>query len=217
MKLSEQAYQKLKTMILNNEFRISQQLLVEDAVEICGFSRTPVREALLRLQADGLIKLHPRHGLRICALSKKDLQELYELIAHLEVTAIELCIQHQLSDAQINTLREYTKLMNVALEKDDIFLWADYDRQFHEEIFEYTGNSRLIETAKKYNEQNKRCKDIVIKLRPLPWDSIAEHNKLVDAIEKGDALGARKMHLEHWREVSKQFIGFLDNYHFLDS
>ncbi|GAL30228.1 hypothetical protein JCM19239_1757 [Vibrio variabilis] len=53
MKLSEQAYNKLKCMILENKFRINQQLLVDEAVEICGFSRTPVREALLRLQQDG--------------------------------------------------------------------------------------------------------------------------------------------------------------------
>ncbi|WED24758.1 GntR family transcriptional regulator [Vibrio sp. JC009] len=217
MKLSEQAYEKLKLMILENKFRIGQQLLVEEAVEICGFSRTPVREALLRLQEDGLIKLHPRHGLRICSLSRRDIEELYELIAHLEVTAIELCIHHKLSEEQISDLREYTKLMNLALENNDVFQWAEHDRMFHETIFEYTGNSRLIETAKKYNEQNKRCKDIVIKLRPLPWDSIAEHNQLVDAIENGDAVGAREMHLIHWREVSKQFIGFLDNYHFLDN
>ncbi|MDG3087877.1 GntR family transcriptional regulator [Vibrio hannami] len=217
MKLSEQAYGTLKSMILENKFRINEQLLVEDAVEICGFSRTPVREALLRLQEDGLIKLHPRHGLRICAMSRRDVEELYELIAHLEVTAIELCIQHTLTEDQINKLREYTSLMQVALENKDIFQWAEHDREFHETIFEYTGNSRLIETARKYNEQNKRCKDIVIKLRPLPWDSIEEHNRLVDAIENRDATGAREMHLSHWKEVSKQFIEFLDNYHFLDS
>ena len=70
MKLSQQAYSIIKSMILDNKFKINQQLLVEEAVEICGFSRTPVREALLRLQEDGLIKLHPRHGLRICALSR---------------------------------------------------------------------------------------------------------------------------------------------------
>lgn len=217
MKLSEQAYVKLKAMILENKFRISQQILVEEAVEICGFSRTPVREALLKLQEDGLIQLHPRHGLRISALSRRDLEELYELIAHLELTAIELCIQHKLDAQQISQLREYTHNMKISLENNNIFQWAEFDRQFHETIFEYTGNSRLIETARKYNEQNKRCKDIVIKLRPLPWDSINEHNKLVDAMESGDAIGARIMHLQHWKEVSEQFIDFLDNYHFLDN
>lgn len=217
MKLSEQAYNVLKSMILENKFRIGQQLLVEEAVEICGFSRTPVREALLRLQEDGLIKLHPRHGLRICSLSRRDIEELYELIAHLEITAIELCIQHSLNSEQIKSLREYTKLMKVALDDNDVFLWAEHDRKFHETIFDFTENSRLIATAKKYNEQNKRCKDIVIKLRPLPWDSIEEHNMLVDAIENRDAIGAREMHLSHWRDVSKQFIEFLDNYHFLDN
>lgn len=217
MKLSEQAYDKLKHLILENNFRVNQQLLVEDAVEICGFSRTPVREALLRLQEDGLIKLQPRHGLRICALSRRDIEELYELIAHLEVTAIELCIHHGLNSAQIRQLREQTENMRLALEEEDIYLWADHDRHFHELIFEFTENSRLIETAKKYNEQNKRCKDMVIKLRPMPWDSIAEHNRLVDNIENRDADSARKMHLEHWREVSKLFIKYLDNYHFLDN
>jgi DNA-binding GntR family transcriptional regulator len=216
MKLSEQAYTRLKSMILENKFRIGQQLLVEEAVEICGFSRTPVREALLRLQEDGLIKLHPRHGLRICALSRRDIVELYELIAHLEITAIELCIKHKLSEEQINKLREFTAKMEEALNVNDISLWAKHDQNFHEKIFEYTENSRLIETARKYNEQNKRCKDIVIKLRPLPWDSIEEHNQLIDAICSGDNIGVRTMHLKHWTQVSEQFIGYLDNYHFLD-
>lgn len=217
MKLSEQAYSMIKSMILDNKFRINQQLLVEEAVEICGFSRTPVREALLRLQEDGLIKLHPRHGLRICALSRRDIEELYELIAHLEVTALELCIQHSLTSEQIQKLREYTLSMQSALEVNDINLWANHDKKFHEAIFDFTENSRLINTARKYNEQNKRCKDIVLKLRPLPWDSVKEHNELIDLIEEGNAPKIREMHLNHWREVSKQFIVYLENYHFLDN
>ncbi|MEZ9974706.1 hypothetical protein BCS96_13640 [Vibrio breoganii] len=217
MKLSEQAYFKLKDMILKNIFRINQQLLIDEAVEICGFSRTPVREALLRLQEDGLIKLHPRHGLKVCALSKKDVEELYQLIAHLEVMALDICIEKGLTEYQIATLRELTQQMEYALHNKDIDTWALIDMQFHETIFSYTENSRLIETAKKYNEQNKRCKDIVIKLRPLPWDSIIEHNKLIDNLELRDSDEARKMHLQHWSEVSKQFISFLDNYHFLEN
>ncbi|WP_394240043.1 GntR family transcriptional regulator [Vibrio astriarenae] len=216
MKLSEQAYNKLKCMILENKFRINQQLLVDEAVEICGFSRTPVREALLRLQQDGLIKLHPRHGLKICALSRRDVEELYELIAHLEVMALDICISKGLTEEQLNILRNYTAQMEQALDDSDIQKWAIHDFAFHDQIFQYTENSRLIETARKYNEQNKRCKDIVIKLRPLPWDSIIEHNKLIDTLQSGNIDEAREMHLTHWDQVSKQFIEFLENYHFLD-
>ena len=216
MKLSEQAYIKLKGMILNNTFRINQQLLIDEAVEICGFSRTPVRDALLKLQEDGLIKLHPRHGFKVCALSKKDVRELYQLIAHLEVMAIDICIEKGLSDSQISALRQLIKQMEEALNHDDINTWASVDAHFHETIFEYTENSRLIETAKKYSEQNKRCTDIVIRIRPLPWDSIAEHSKLIDMLEKRNCNEARTMHLEHWSEVSYQLINFLENYQFLE-
>ncbi|MDB1125504.1 GntR family transcriptional regulator [Vibrio algarum] len=216
MKLSDKAYDTLKMMILNNKFRINQRLLVDEAVELCGFSRTPVREALLRLQEDGLIKLHPRHGMEICALSKRDIEELYEIIAHLEVTAIELCIENTLEKLQLDQLKKYTEEMKVSLERNDIIRWADYDRQFHQAIFDYTENSRLIEVAKKYNEQNKRCKEIVIKLRPLPWESIEEHEKIIESIENRDADGARKLHLYHWKNISKQFVEFLDEYHFVD-
>lgn len=153
MKLSEQAYNKLKCMILENKFRINQQLLVDEAVEICGFSRTPVREALLRLQQDGLIKLHPRHGLKICALSRRDVEELYELIAHLEVMALDICISKGLTQAQLDILRDYTAKMEQALDNNDIQQWAIHDFAFHDQIFQYTENSRLIETARKYNEQ----------------------------------------------------------------
>lgn len=204
-------------MILNNEFHVNQRFLIDEVVEICGFSRTPVREALLRLQQDGLIELHPRHGLRICPLSKKDISELYEILGYLEVTAIDLCISRGLSEEQFAVLRNFTSEMEDALNNDDIELWGECDRKFHQTMFEYTENSRLIATALKYSEQGKRCKDIVLKIRPKPWGSIAEHNLIIDAIEAGDITMARAMHLNHWKEVSKQFIGFLENYNFLES
>ncbi|MDB1124922.1 GntR family transcriptional regulator [Vibrio algarum] len=217
MKLSEQAYVQLKTMILKNKFHINQRFLVDEMVEICGFSRTPVREALLRLQEDGLIEITPRHGVKICALSKKDIIELYEIMGYLEVTAIDLCISKGLTDEQIATLRSYMSQMEQALHDDDIEKWGEIDKIFHETIFEYTENSRLIETARKYSEQGRRCKDIVLKIRPKPWDSIEEHNLIVDTIISRDILKARNTHLEHWRQVSKQFVGFLENYNFLDN
>ncbi|WED28752.1 GntR family transcriptional regulator [Vibrio sp. DW001] len=217
MKLSDKAYVKLKGMILNNQFHVNQRLLVDEVVDICGYSRTPVREALLKLQVDGLIELYPRHGLRISPLSKKDILELYEILGYLEVTAIDLCISRKLSEEQIAVLRNFTLDMESALHDDDIDLWAEYDRKFHETMFHYTENSRLIDTALKYTEQGKRAKDIVLKVRPKPWDSISEHNLIIDAIEAGDIIIARTMHLNHWKEVSKQFVGFLENYNFLEN
>src|SRR3954469_6790368 len=87
---TEIAYLQIKQKILDNEYQPGSQVLEQDIAAALGLSRTPVREALVRLQQDGLLEIVPRHGVRISVLSPADMREIYEVLTTLEPAAVEL-------------------------------------------------------------------------------------------------------------------------------
>src|SRR5215207_7657983 len=87
---TDYAYRTLKARILDSDFAPGAFFLEKDAAAQLGLSRTPVREALVRLEHEGLLKIVPRHGARISALSPADMREIYEVLTSLEPSAAEL-------------------------------------------------------------------------------------------------------------------------------
>ncbi|WP_306456841.1 GntR family transcriptional regulator [Paraburkholderia bryophila] len=86
-KSTDSVYQQLRTKILSNEFRPGMQLLERDLVSLFGVSRTPVREALVRLQKENLLQIVPRHGIRVRQVSLADIEEINQVQTSLEATA----------------------------------------------------------------------------------------------------------------------------------
>ena len=85
--LVDEAYQKLRLRILNDELPPGAQALEQEIADALGISRTPVREALIRLEKEGLVEVLPRRGMRVLPLSPTDMREIYELLYSLEPTA----------------------------------------------------------------------------------------------------------------------------------
>ncbi len=81
------AYQALRGIILSNEWSPGFQATEQEIADRLAMSRTPVREAMMRLQAEGLVAVVPRHGLYVLPVSSKDMQEIYEILTSLEATA----------------------------------------------------------------------------------------------------------------------------------
>ena len=85
----DQAYAEIRRRILDNHYAPGHQVLEQELAADLGMSRTPVREALVRLQNERFVQLIPRHGMRVVPLSIQDLREVYEVLTSLELTAIE--------------------------------------------------------------------------------------------------------------------------------
>ena len=143
--LVDEAYDTIKAQILNNEMPPGGQYLERDIAGDLGMSRTPMREALVRLQDDGLIDILPRRGFRVRPISPDDMREIYQLLYCLEATAAELLAARQLpgDSPELKALEAATGDMETSLEKGDLDGWAAADERFHRLLLEYCGNKRL--------------------------------------------------------------------------
>ena len=92
-------------------------------------SRTPVREALIRLSNEGLVEVVPRHGMRVLPVSAADMDEIYRVIGSLEATAAEIIAERRPKAAELKPLEDATRAMDVALKADDLAAWAAADER----------------------------------------------------------------------------------------
>ncbi|CUX55947.1 GntR family transcriptional regulator [Agrobacterium deltaense] len=202
---AERAYIELKRLILDNELPAGSHLLEAEASERLGMSRTPTREAMLRLQTEGLVEIRSRHGMRVLPLSSRDVREMYEILTGLESIAAYAVAKRGVSDAELKNLRAAIDAMDAALAIDDLTAWAKADERFHAQLVSLSENQRLIAVVNQFVEQAHRARMLTLKLRPKPLQSNRDHEALIDALVQKDSEKARQIHHDH-RERAKQTI-----------
>jgi DNA-binding GntR family transcriptional regulator len=194
--LSDQAYHLVKQQILSNRLPGGYHVLEEELALRLKMSRTPLREALVRLQNEGLLQLIPRHGLRIVPLSIDDVQEIYQVLACLETTAAELLAAKKPNGKEVALLQAAVDQMRAALTEDDLNSWAEADERFHRALVDQCGNTRLANAARTFLDQSQRVRIVTLRLRERPVRSTQYHAELVDAIRAGNGKLARKVHTQ---------------------
>lgn len=191
------AFASIKQQILDNVLAPGSHFLEQELVEMCGVSRTPVREALIRLQEEGLVAIVPRHGVRILPLELADMQEIYEVLGSLESTAVALVAQRCPTEEELLPFDAACREMALALERDDLEDWARADEDYHLHLLRLCGNRRLAAMVMQCWEQAHRARMFTLRLRPKPVRSVEEHAAVVDAIRRGDVDGARDAYRLH--------------------
>jgi DNA-binding GntR family transcriptional regulator len=209
---TEMAYRALRQKIIDSELTPGSYLLEQQLVLMLGLSRTPIREALIRLQMEGLVQIVPRHGIRIVPTSLSDIKHIYEVLVSLESTAAGLIAARE--DADLSTLEAACTQMTSALEQGDMKAWVAADEFFHAELVRLGGNARLAQVVMNCRDQVHRVRRFTqtVKPHPRPADSTAEHYAMIEAMRRGDAAAASALYREHrergWREqlnVLEQF------------
>ncbi|KGT88705.1 GntR family transcriptional regulator [Enterobacter cancerogenus] len=206
---SDVAYGKLKKLILDGQLPAGTQLLEQEAAEKLSMSRTPVREAMIRLQQEGMVEIRPRHGMRILPVSAEDMNEIYQVLTSLEGTAVALLAENGLSKSQLAALDRALNNMDAALNADDLRAWADADELFHSKLVEFSSNKRLINMVSQLWEQSHRSRLITLRMRPKPTDSNDEHRQLLAAIVAKDTVLARELHESHRKKAGKLLVRLL--------
>lgn len=195
--LVERAYQEIKQRILGNVFKPNQQILEQGLAQRLGMSRTPVREAVIRLEKEGLVEVMPRRGMRILPVSPDDMREIYDVLACLEARAAQRLAERHPSAAEIAPLTEALDAMIAGLDADDLNAWAAADDRFHRLLLELCGNKRLAAMALTVFDQAHRARMITLHMRPAPHRSNDDHRAVLDAILAGDGRRAHDLHLQH--------------------
>ena len=210
--LSEQAYQQIRSRIIANLWPPGHQALEQAIALELGMSRTPVREALIRLQREGLVEVVPRHGMRVLPVSANDMREIYEILTALESMAAELTAQRRPSRAEVAPLERASRDMEEALKRNDLDAWADADSRFHRRLLDLCGNRMLAEAVMRYWDRSHRARMITLRMRPPPVNSTREHREIVARIRDGDARGAHTLYREHRQRASRELLGVLERF-----
>ena len=209
---TEVAYQWLRQRILDKEYAPGTQILEQTLADQIGISRTPVREALIELQQDGLVEIVPRHGVRILPLSPDDMREIYAILTNLEPMAAEELARRRPSPTLIAPLVEACDAMEAAVANGDRDAWAKADEKFHLALLELCGNRRMTGIVMAMWDQAHRARMFTLKLRPLPVESTREHRAALEAILAGDAVKAREIYRAHRQRGGDELMKLIERY-----
>jgi DNA-binding GntR family transcriptional regulator len=203
------AYRRLKKLILDGALPAGTQLLELEAAARLEMSRTPIREAMIRLREDGMVDIRPRHGMRVLPVSADDMREIYQVLTGLEGEAVYIVAERGLTADEKSALDEAVQAMDIALEKDDLIAWAAADETFHSRLVEYSRNRRLINMVSQLWEQSHRARMLTLRMRPKPVSSNREHQDLVEAIARNDPARAQKIHQDHRKRAGAMLVSLL--------
>ncbi|WP_165222915.1 GntR family transcriptional regulator [Affinirhizobium pseudoryzae] len=209
------AYQAIKEAIRNNVFPPGYQAAEVEIARQLGMSRTPVHEAMARLQEDGLVRILPKKGILICALSPIDIEEIYEVIIAMEGAAAARIARLPADQRRsiADDLQTATDAMHDALSNDNLAAWAVADERFHETLVARCGNRRLMRMAGTVADQLHRARMFTLNLRPLPTASALDHQTIIDQIAKGHAEAAShaaRVHRQQARDLMLPLIAKLN-------
>ncbi len=209
---AEEAYDLVRRRILDNAYPPGHQVLESDLADELGISRTPMREAMLQLAAEGLVEVVPRHGMRVLPVSPADMAEIYVVLTALESAAAELLAARRPSEAELKPLVEATRDMSRALKADDLDAWAAADERFHHGLVELAGNRMLMDSVQRLGDRAHRARMFTLRLRPKPINSTREHTALLERIRVGDVKGAVLVNREHRERASRELLAIFERY-----
>ena len=210
--LVDEAYEQIRRRILDNVWPPGHRALEQEVALALGMSRTPVREALLRLQGEGLVEVIPRHGMRVLPVSPNDMREIYQILTALECMAAELLARRLPSDKELEPLVADTKAMDKALKADDLGAWAAADERFHAHLVDLAGNRQLQATVLNYWDRAHRARMFTLRLRPKPVSSTQEHMLMVERLRAGDPEGAARVTRAHRERANRELVTIFEHF-----
>ncbi len=204
-------YERLRSEILSCVLRPGTRLQEKDLAEKYGVSKSPIRDALLRLQEQHLIEVLPRKGYRVTPVSVNEIGEMYEMRSILECSCVRRLID-QAGDAELDAL----EAVAAAPADAGIAPWIQYNRRFHLALANASGNSRLTRATSEVIEQFDRL--IYMNMSNMLREAgnlqqfVDEHKAIVAAIKRRDkraAVALTREHVESSRKLLLEQIGAL--------
>ena len=183
MPLRDVVFHTLRRAILMGELEPGERLMELQLTEKLGVSRTPIREAIRKLELEGLVVMVPRKGAAVARITKKDLLDVLEVRCSLEELAVDLACE-RISEEALQQLEHSMKEFQESFSGEDITIIAERDIQFHDIIFEATNNRRLIQMVSNLQEQMYRYRIEHLKNPDTYSQILQEHEEILFCLQK---------------------------------
>lgn len=192
----------LREAILKGEIEPGERLMEIALSQKLGVSRTPIREAIRKLELEGLVIMTPRKGAVVAEITLKDLQDVLEVRMNLEKLAVELACNKATAE-DIDELKKLHKEFKETLQQEDLTVVAEADVKFHDAIYRITDNKRLIQILNNLREQMYRYRLEYIKDDKYRNLLVDEHAGIIEAIENRDVDMAKDYSEKHINNQEK--------------
>ncbi|MCI8838028.1 MAG: GntR family transcriptional regulator [Hungatella sp.] len=194
--LRDVVFNTLRQAILKGELGPGERLMEIQLAERLGVSRTPIREAIRKLELEGLVLMIPRKGAEVARISEKSLRDVLEIRRSLEELAIELACQRMTED-EIDELDRTQEAFRRAVASQDVMLMAETDEAYHDIIYKGTNNNRLVQIINNLREQMYRYRLEYIKDADKRQILLIEHDNILKAIRGRRVAEAKAAMREH--------------------
>lgn len=209
--LTERAYQAISLAIANLELKPGESLTQDRLAKWLSISRTPVREALRRLEQDGMLQTVPGRGLVVTELTIKDVEDMLEMLCLLDAHAAYLAAQRRTQE-QADQLAAVAQALMVAAEQHDVAGWSKADKPYHEILLAASDNQLLRQSIQ---DVRRRLHRITINSATRPERLLActhEHQAVADAILRSDADAAAQLMRQHIEAMSSSAMTLIRTY-----
>ena len=181
--LRDVVFNTLRQAILRGELKPGERLMEIQLANKLGVSRTPIREAIRKLELEGLVLMIPRRGAEVAEITEKSLRDVLEVRRALEELSVKLACA-RITEEQIEELKEAAKEFETHLKGGDITSYAEADVKFHDIIYHATDNQRLIALLYNLREQMYRYRVEYLKREEVHEKLLAEHQYIIEMLEQ---------------------------------
>ena len=199
--LADQVFEHIETDILSGKYQKGENLTESKLSLELGVSRTPIREALRRLEQEHLIEESPK-GMVVVGIGEKDLADIFEIRAALEGRAAALAAQNY-TDEQINAVREAVEFQEFYLGKQDADRIKSMDSRFHETIYKMSGSTVFYDVLMPLHKKILKYRKASVSNVSRAKASVAEHRAIYEALLAHDSELAARLISEHLENAYK--------------
>lgn len=205
--LRDVVFKTLRQAILKGELEPGERLMEIQLAERLGVSRTPIREAIRKLELEGLVLMIPRKGAEVAKISESNLRDVLEVRRSLEELAIDLACQ-RMTEEEFEALKAAQQKFAQAIKKGDAMQIAQSDELYHEIIYNSTKNAKLVQVLNNLREQMYRYRLEYIKDEDKRQILMIEHENILKALSLRHVQEAKQAVREH---IDNQEITILKN------
>lgn len=183
--LRDVVFNTLRQAILRGELKPGERLMEIQLANKLGVSRTPIREAIRKLELEGLVLMIPRKGAEVAQITEKNMQDVLEVRKALEELSVQLACE-RITAEQVEEMKMAAEDFRKVLKSGDVTKIAEADVKFHDIIFAATNNQRLITLLNNLREQMYRFRVEYLKQKECYPQLLEEHDKLIALISGGE-------------------------------
>ncbi len=203
--LREVISETLREAIVAGTLKPGERLMEIQLAEELGVSRTPVREAIRKLELEGFVVMIPRRGTYVADLSIKDVNEVFEIRTALDILAAGLAVE-RITEEELEQLERVLVEIGEYIEQNDIEKIVAADGRYHDILYRASRNDRLVGIINNLREQFTRFRSISMAYPGRIKNTVEEHRQLVEAIAQRDIALAQRLAREHMENAEQTLL-----------